>query len=89
MIVRTLVALSMLLSAGVTLGMDLMDLYREAKANDARYAAARSQFRAMQERVPQARAGVAPEVDVDGGQRRYEYRNKRLFSRPFPASGRR
>ena len=47
------------------LAMDLMDLYREAKANDARFAAANAQFRVMQERVPLAKAGVAPAAALD------------------------
>jgi len=52
------------------MAMDLMDLYREAKANDARFAAARAQFRVIQERVPQAKAGVLPRAGV-GVDRQY------------------
>ena len=42
---RALVIVLMLLFCRPVLAMDLMDLYREAKANDARYAAAKAQFR--------------------------------------------
>jgi len=49
--------------------MDLMDLYREAQRNDARYAAAKAQFHVMKERVPQARAGVLPQASVDSDQK--------------------
>lgn len=62
---------------------DLLEVYRDALANDARYAAARAQFDAGQERVVQGRAGLLPVVgasadttwnDVDSsqfGERRY------------------
>ena len=59
--------------------MDLMDLYREARDNDARYAAAQAQFRVMRERVPQARAGVAPDVNLDSAYKRYEHYDKGGF----------
>lgn len=53
--------------------MDLMDLYRAAKVHDARHAAARAQFRVMQEAVPQARAGAAPNFSSDVAVKRYQY----------------
>jgi outer membrane protein len=43
---------------------DLMQLYREALANDKTYAAARSQQQATQERVPQARSALLPNVGL-------------------------
>jgi outer membrane protein len=45
---------------------DLLQIYREALANDAAYAAARYQQQALQERVPQARAGLLPSVGLSG-----------------------
>jgi len=45
---------------------DLQEIYREALANDASYAAARYQQQAAQERVPQARAGLLPNVGLTG-----------------------
>ena len=43
---------------------DLLQLYREALQNDASYAAARSQQLATQERVPQARSALLPNVGL-------------------------
>ena len=45
---------------------DLLQIYREALANDATYAAARYQQQAAQERVPQARSGLLPNVGLTG-----------------------
>jgi outer membrane protein len=39
---------------------DLLDIYRQAKAADTSYAAARATWAAAQERIPQARAGLLP-----------------------------
>lgn len=83
MVIRALVALSISLGSGAVSAMDLMELYREASANDARYAAAQAQFRVMRERVPQARAGVAPGVNLDSAYKRYEYHEKGGFSAFF------
>ena len=65
MMLRTLAALAALLGTGSAAAIDLLDLYREARISDARYAAARAHYRAMQERIPQARAGLQPKVKVD------------------------
>lgn len=45
---------------------DLMQIYREARENDAAYAAARSSMEAGQERLPQARAGLLPTLGASG-----------------------
>ncbi|MBL8417591.1 MAG: TolC family outer membrane protein [Dechloromonas sp.] len=45
---------------------DLMQVYREARENDAAYAAARSSMEAGQERLPQARAGLLPTLGASG-----------------------
>src|SRR5512144_590261 len=45
---------------------DVLQLYREAIRNDATYAAARSQQLATQERVPQARSQLLPNVGLTG-----------------------
>jgi len=39
---------------------DLLDVYRQAKAADTTYSAARATWAAAQERIPQARAGLLP-----------------------------
>ena len=43
---------------------DLMAVYREAQRSDPTLAAARANWEAMQERVPQARAGLLPNVTL-------------------------
>jgi outer membrane protein len=45
---------------------DLLQIYREAVANDAAYAAARYQQQASQQLVPQARSGLLPNVGLTG-----------------------
>lgn len=45
---------------------DLLAIYREALANDPSFAAARFQAQANQERSPQARAGLLPQVGLSG-----------------------
>jgi len=51
---------------------DLLDVFGQAQLNDARYAAAKAQYQATQERVPQARAGLLPNASFDA---RYDYRD--------------
>jgi outer membrane protein len=43
---------------------DLLQIYREAQQNDPTLAAARANWEATQERVPQARAGLLPNVSL-------------------------
>ncbi|HYD93924.1 MAG TPA: TolC family outer membrane protein [Noviherbaspirillum sp.] len=50
--------------------IDLMQVYREALANDAPYASARAQLAAGQERSTQARAGLLPTIGVGGSYNR-------------------
>ena len=45
---------------------DLLQVYRDALANDAQLAAARAQLIALQERLPQGRAGLLPTIGVSG-----------------------
>ena len=45
---------------------DLLQVYREAQKQDPTIGAARSQWEATQERVPQARAGLLPQVSAQG-----------------------
>ncbi|TWG86414.1 outer membrane protein [Cupriavidus gilardii J11] len=48
-------------------GADLLQVYRDAQANDAQYASARAQLAATQERLPQARAGLLPQLTGSAG----------------------
>ena len=62
-VIATTFALSLLATAPA-LGEDLMQVYREAQRNDPALAAARANWEATQERVPQARAGLLPNVSL-------------------------
>ena len=53
----------------VALGGNLSDAYRAAAAHDAIYAAAQSAYRAAQERIPQARAGLLPNIGLNANTR--------------------
>ena len=46
--------------------LDLIQVYREALANDAQFASARAQLTAGQERSTQGRAGLLPTIGVGG-----------------------
>lgn len=51
---------------------DLMQIYREALEEDAQYGAARAAYVAAQERMPQGRAGLLPDIRLTGvGQNQY------------------
>lgn len=51
---------------------DLLQIYREALDHDAQYGAARAAYVAAQERLPQGRAGLLPEINLVGiGQNQY------------------
>jgi len=70
MIVRLVIALVALLAVTPVFAFDLLDVFRQAQLNDAAYAAAKAQYRAQQERLPQARAGLLPNASFDAG---YDY----------------
>ena len=54
------------LNSGGVFAADLLQVYRDAKANDAVYAAARSTVEAGRERLPQGRALILPTVNLAG-----------------------
>jgi outer membrane protein len=63
---RRLLALAVSLClAAPAAAEDLMDIYREAQLNDPTIAAARANWLATQERLPQARAGLLPQVGAN------------------------
>ena len=63
---RSAAVLSMICAAACVHADDLVQVYREAQKQDPTIAAARSQWEATQERVPQARAGLLPQVAAQG-----------------------
>ena len=60
------VPLALALLAGPARAEDLVQIYREAQQNDPSLAAARANWNATQERVPQARALLLPSVSAAG-----------------------
>lgn len=52
------------LFSGGALAADLMAVYQDALANDAKFSAARAQFEAGQEKVVQGRAGLLPQIGL-------------------------
>ncbi len=63
---RTLAAIALWCAAGAPHAEDLLQVYREAQKQDPAIASARSLWEATQERVPQARAGLLPNVTAQG-----------------------
>lgn len=59
---RVLAVLVASLLAPLAWSADLLEVYRDAVANDAQFAAARQEFIAGQERTVQARAGLLPNI---------------------------
>jgi len=64
---RILILVATLLGAGPALSVDLLSVYREATLQDAVYASAKAQYIAAQERLPQARALLLPNVNFGAG----------------------
>ena len=61
---RVLAVLVASLFAGGATAADLMQVYQDALANDAKFSAARAQFEAGQEKVVQGRAGLLPQIGL-------------------------
>ncbi len=85
--IKTAFALMAFTVAAPALAIDLMDIYGQAQVNDASYAAAKAQYLAQQERVPQARAGLLPDINFEAG---YNYNDVDVqYDQPTFNSGRR
>src|SRR5260370_2855801 len=56
-----------LVAVGPALSADLLAVYREATLQDAVYASAKAQYIAAQERLPQGRALLLPNVNFGAG----------------------
>jgi outer membrane protein len=59
-------ALGLVVAAGAAAGEDLMEIYRLAQQYDPAIAAARANWQATQEKLPQARSGLLPIVSASG-----------------------
>jgi outer membrane protein len=87
MMLRTLLpALAIALAAGAASGEDLVQIYRDAQRNDPTLAAARANWAATQERVPQARALLLPNVSAAGAVNANEGRSTTYGDPRFVAS---
>jgi len=68
-------------------GEDLMDIYREAQRADPVLAAARANWLAVQEKAPQARAGLLPNVGFSASVNANDVYNNTRSQPPVVASG--
>ena len=80
---KRLLAVALLCFASVdgAFGEDLMQIYRDALANDPTYAAARANWAATQEALPQARAGLLPVLSLLGNANQQDFKEN-LHSDP-------
>ena len=72
--------------SGGALAADLMQVYRDALANDAKFSAARAQYEAGQEKVVQGRAGLLPQVGMDANTTWNDANLKPIAARPIVES---
>jgi outer membrane protein len=79
------VALVLASAASSALAEDLLQLYREAKQRDPTLASARAAWQATQEKIPQAEAGLKPNVSV-AGQASYVIPDSTVYANS-PSSG--
>ena len=84
---RTLLLLMLPAVAGPAWSADLLAVYREATLQDAVYAAAKAQYIGAQERVPQARALLLPNINLGAGVN-YNDINAEYKSSAFPSGHR-
>ena len=68
---RFALALAAALAAGPALSADLLTIYRDSLVSDPVYQAARAQYLASIERLPQARSGYLPFISGNAGITRY------------------
>lgn len=69
---------------------DLLSVYKLAAENDPRFRAAEANYKAIQERLPQARAGLLPTLSATGAKNRNEERvetDQAIFTRPAGEAG--
>lgn len=53
-------------ASGYALSADLLDVYKQARQADATYRAAQAAWLATQEKLPQARSGLLPQISLSG-----------------------
>jgi len=72
------------LFAGQTWAADLLSIYREAQLQDATYAGAKAQYIGAQEKLPQARSAMLPNVSFGAGTH-YNNTNVNYPTQVFPS----
>ncbi|MGH8530786.1 MAG: TolC family protein, partial [Nevskiales bacterium] len=83
--IRILAATAALLLTTQASAADLLVIYKEAQVQDAQYAAAKAQFIAAQERLPQGRALLLPNANFEAG---YNFNNLNIdYNSPTFQSG--
>jgi outer membrane protein len=79
MTAATLLALGTLGASLTGRGADLLEVYKQSKTGDAQFASARAAWAAAQEKLPQGRAGLLPNVGLSGNtffnDRHVDFRN--------------
>jgi len=63
---HSLAGLALVCLSGSAWGLDLLTAYRQALTSDATFLASRSNLEAIRENVPQARAGLLPQISANG-----------------------
>jgi outer membrane protein len=66
---------------------DLLDVYREARAQDAQFASAQAAYQAGVEKLPQGRAGLLPLINLGGNVTRVRTEAPGLDTRTFTSRG--
>jgi outer membrane protein len=66
-VTRLALALALALASGFAASADLSNLYRDALVSDPVFQAARAQYQASIERLPQARSGYLPQIGFTAG----------------------
>lgn len=84
---KTLTLTAGLLLAWNACAADLLEVYREALAQDPQYAAAQAAYRAAQEKLPQGRAGLLPQATVSANTTYNDVDSSLSGSRQFNSNG--
>ncbi|HEX9450186.1 MAG TPA: TolC family protein, partial [Burkholderiales bacterium] len=82
---KKMLAMALMLGAGdIAFAADLLSIYRDAQVSDATYAGAKAQYIGAQEKLPQARALLLPNVNFGAGAH-YNDVNSRYTTPAFPS----
>jgi outer membrane protein len=85
-IIATAIAAALMATSNAAWSQSLLQVYREALANDPTYAAARAQNQATGETVIEARAGLLPTASISGNASRGEFESTLIGPGSFSGS---